>query len=128
MGRPLPREQDPCSYCGKKGHGRSAPARLRRKECPAYGTVCGHCRKDHHFESVCRAKVKVRVDTTNESAVFDALCELTIQHNLASVPLGHHVYDQQSNRWLGRSSKPEPFVRLSVNIEKNTLDFNSPFH
>ena len=45
-------------------------------------------------------KVKVRVDTTNEGAVFDALCELTIQHHLASVPLGHHVYDRQSNKWL----------------------------
>jgi len=29
--RPLPKEQDPCSYCGKKGYGRSAPAHLRRK-------------------------------------------------------------------------------------------------
>jgi len=120
--RPLPKEKDPCSYCGKKGHGRSVFARLRRKECPAYRTVCCHCRKDHHFESVCRAKVKVRVDTTNESAVFDALCELTIQRNLPSVPLGHHVYYQQSNRWLGRSSKPPPFVRLSVSIEKEDYE------
>ena len=74
------------------------------------------------IESVCRAKVKVRVNTTNENAVFDALCELTTQHNLASVPLGHHVYDQRSNRWLGRSSKPQPFVRLSVSIEKEDYE------
>jgi len=87
--RPLPKEKDPCSYCGKTGHGRSAPACLKCKECLAYGTVCGHCRKDHHFESVCRAKV--RVDTTNQGAVFGALCELTTQHNLASVPLRNHI-------------------------------------
>jgi len=62
------------------------------------------------------------VDTTNESAVFDALCELTIQRNLASLPLGHHVYDQQSNRWLGRSSKPQPFVSISVSIEKEDYE------
>jgi len=59
---------------------------------------------------------------TNESAVFDALLELTIQYNLASVPLGHHVYDQRSNRWLGRSSYHQPFVRLSVSIEKKDYE------
>ena len=40
--RPLPREQDLCSYCGKKGHGKSASTCLRHKECPAYGAVCGY--------------------------------------------------------------------------------------
>jgi len=72
---------------------------------PSIWTVCGHYRKDHHFESVCRVKV---VDTANESAIF----------NLASVLLGHNVYGQRSNRWVGCSSKPQPFVRLSVSIEK----------
>jgi len=47
---------------------------------------------------------------------------LTIQRNLASVPLGHHVYEQQLNRWLGHLSKPQPFVRLSVNIEKEDYE------
>ena len=55
---PLLKDQDPCSYCGKRGHGKNAPARLRCKGCPAYGTVCSHCGKDHHFERVCRGKVK----------------------------------------------------------------------
>ena len=48
-----------CSYCGKKGHGKSAPARIRKKECPAYDNKCGHCSRDHHFESVCRSKDKI---------------------------------------------------------------------
>ena len=26
-----------CSYCGRKGHGKNAPWRVWRKECPAYG-------------------------------------------------------------------------------------------
>ena len=35
--------QEPCSYCGKKGHGRSAPGHIRRRQCPAYGHKCQLC-------------------------------------------------------------------------------------
>ena len=28
---------DPCHYCGKHGHGKNSPARVRKLECPAYG-------------------------------------------------------------------------------------------
>ena len=117
---PLSKEQDPCSYCGKRGHSKNAPARLRRKECPAYGTVCGHCNKDHHFESVCRGRTKAKSSRTSkqESAVFDTLCELTVQHNMASVSLDHHVYDHSSDEWLRRSSRSQLFVRLSVEVQK----------
>ena len=112
--------QDPCSYCGRRGHGRSAPTRLRSKECPAYGTVCGNCKKDHHFESVCRGRAKTKSSriSEQESAVFDTLCELTIQCNMASVSLDHHVYDQASDKWLRHPSKSQPFVRLSMAVQK----------
>jgi len=30
-------QSETCSYCGRKGHGKSAPSRVRRRECPAYG-------------------------------------------------------------------------------------------
>ena len=33
----------PCSYCGKPGHGKGAPAQILRKECPAYGHRCQLC-------------------------------------------------------------------------------------
>jgi len=45
-----------CGYCDKRGHGKSAPGRIRIKECPAYGHKCAHCHRDHHFESVCAAR------------------------------------------------------------------------
>ena len=32
--------QDVCSYCGKKGHGKTAPGCLRRRQCPAYAHRC----------------------------------------------------------------------------------------
>ena len=41
-----------CSYCGRKGHGKNAPWRVRRKECPAYGQQCSRCGRDLHFEQV----------------------------------------------------------------------------
>ena len=43
-----PKNQDTCTYCGARGHGRNPPTRVRRNECPAYGTKCNHCGKDHH--------------------------------------------------------------------------------
>ena len=121
---PPSKDQDSCSYCGKRGHGKNAPTRLRRKECPAYGTVCSHCNKDHHFESVCRGKVKNKSNKTSEqeNPIFDTLCELTIQRNVASIPLDHHVHDQLSGRWLKRLSKSQPFTRLSIEIQKEDYE------
>ena len=41
---PLPAQQDDrCGYCGKSGHGRSAPPSVRRKLCPAFQHTCTHC-------------------------------------------------------------------------------------
>ena len=78
--KPPLKEQDTCSYCGKRGHGKNASFRVRQRECPAYRTTCGHCNKDHHFECVCRGKSRTKVDkvSEHENAIFDALCELTI--------------------------------------------------
>ena len=30
-------DQDSCTYCGTKGHGKNAPTRTMRSECPAFG-------------------------------------------------------------------------------------------
>ena len=108
----------------KRGHGKNAPTRLRPKECPVYGTVCSHCNKDHHFESVCRGKVKNKSNNTSqqENPIFDTLCELTIQRNVASIPLDHHVYNQLSGRRLKRPSKSQPFTRLSTEIQKEDYE------
>ena len=48
------KDQNTCTYCGTKRHGRSPPTRTRRNECPAFGTKCNHCDKYHHFEKMCR--------------------------------------------------------------------------
>lgn len=132
-------DTEPCSYCNKRGHGKHSTARIRRTQCPAYGHQCEQCKRDHHFEAVCRSKDYPRrparyqpartVD--HENAVFDALCTLfdqpsdevdsdtsdevsTVSRGSHSVPLDHHVYDTLSDTWIRRSSKPQPFINVTV--------------
>ena len=84
---PLPAQQDDrCGYCGKSGHGRSAPPSVRRKLCPAFQHTCTHCGKLSHFDDLCRGKdrskhtrsaktpTKHRTADDCEGAVFDTLC------------------------------------------------------
>jgi hypothetical protein len=115
-----PDKGDPCIYCGEKGHGKSLPIRIRRKECPAYGHKCTLCNKDNHFENVCRSKDKPKADkpptekTDNEGAIFESLCTVS---NVTSTPtkkmleLDHHLFDHLSNTWIKRNSKPQPFIK-----------------
>ena len=37
---PYVKDDDSCTYCGSKGHGKSASARIRRSDCPAFGVRC----------------------------------------------------------------------------------------
>ena len=73
------KDQPTCTYCGSKGHGRNPPTRVRRTECPAFGTTCNHCGKDHHFEKMCRSKRDAGSSDSavNGDAIFDTLCGLT---------------------------------------------------
>ena len=48
--------QNQCHYCGKHGHGKNSPARVRKLECPAYEKHCDHCGHANHFGAVCQAK------------------------------------------------------------------------
>ena len=42
-----------CSGCGSADHGtRGTPP--RHTHCPAWGKQCSHCKRDNHFEAVCR--------------------------------------------------------------------------
>ena len=121
---PPPKDQDTCTYCGTRGHGRNPPTRVRRNECPAYGTKCNRCDKDHHFEKVCRSKHVTRPEKNaeHEDAVFDALCEITSTDSTESTTLDHHVFDKFTKEWLRRQSKPQPYIRLRASIRRE--DYN----
>lgn len=116
-----------CSYCGKRGHGRSAPARIRKTECSAYGHICELCNRNHHLEHLCRSKDKPKLSdnkTFSGSAVFNALCSMqTDEHCTVSdsgieraISIDHHVYDELSDTWAKQRSRPQPFVNVTARV------------
>ncbi|XP_071478837.1 uncharacterized protein [Diadema antillarum] len=124
--------QELCAYCGKKGHGRSAPTRVRKSQCPAYGHKCGHCDKFHHVEDVCRSKGKPKVPQSpslgeQEGAIFDALCTIRDVGHPPGLPIDHHVYDDISKAWHRKRSKPQPYLNVTVQAvpgDYQALGFN----
>ena len=121
---PPPKDQDTCTYCGTRGHGKKPPTRVRRTECPAFGTKCNRCDKDHHFEMMCKSKHGVRPakDTGHEDAIFDTLCEITSADSTKSTTLDHHIFDKFTKEWLRRQSKPQPYIRLQMSIRREDYD------
>ena len=113
---PPPKDQPTCTYCGIRGHGKNPPTRVRRTECPAFGTTCNHCGRDHHFERVCRGK-RDSNSTSRGDAVFDALCELTPAENTKAVTLNHHIFDKPMQEWLRQRSEPQPYIRLKMSVD-----------
>ena len=104
------KEQDTCTYCGTRGHGQNPPTRIRRKECPAFGTKCSYCDKDHHFEKMCRDKqgAQSAISAKHEDALTDVLCEVTSMASIKRTSLTHHVFDKLTKQWLKRRSKSQP--------------------
>lgn len=109
-----------CGYCGEKGHGRSAPFRIRKTECPAYNHTCQYCKLQHHLEKAChnkeRSKAKPqRTDSGEcEGAVFNALCaatEIGHERGRRSIILD---YNNICDRWTQQASQPQPFIKLDI--------------
>ena len=115
-------DQEPCTYCGQKGHGRSAPTKVRRKQCPAFGTSCSHCNRSHHYGKMCRRKNDPKEEGEHESSIFDTLCEVTSCGGTGRIALGHHVFDQSTDQWHKRQSKAQPFVRLSMSTHREDYE------
>ena len=119
---------EPCTYCGRRGHGRNAPPKVRKTDCPAYGAICDHCNRPNHFETVCRSKTKPRNQQPNpsgsshgeaEGAIFDALCTATslAQARVSNIiSLDHHLYNHLNDRWVRKASKPQPFITLTATV------------
>ena len=132
--------QDTCTYCGTKGHGQNSPTRIRRKECPAFGTKCDYCGKDHHLQKVCRAKQhpKSAKNTEHEDVISDVLCEVTstdapawliksikrtwLTKSIKRTSLAHHVFDNVTKEWLRRRSKSQPYIQLQMSTQRE--DYN----
>ena len=113
-----------CKYCGEKGHGKNPSWRIRRMECPAYGKRCGSCGRDNHIDRVCLGR-KPTANSTNanvyeeQTAAFVALCTISgpgTADGERTLNLDHHIYDNLCDRWLRRSSQPQPFLDLDLSI------------
>ncbi|ELT94685.1 hypothetical protein CAPTEDRAFT_187725 [Capitella teleta] len=126
---------EPCGYCGRIGHGKRSPAKLRKQQCPAYGHRCQKCNIEHHYESVCRRSQKPdgpsqaektlsSSDTQRESAVFVALCSISSTPMAALVSLDHHIYDHLRNTWINCRSKPQPYISLTKMHAANNQGIN----
>lgn len=116
---------DPCSYCGKRGHGKNSPAQIRKEHCSAFNTTCRHCKKMNHFEAVCRQKLKVKSSPdapqqVSENNMFESFCCLsntTEQGNpVYEIALDHHLYDNLQERWFRSQSHPQPLVTLDATV------------
>ena len=117
----LSKDQPTCTYCGTKGHGRNSPTRIRRNECPAFGTKCNHCDKYHHVEKMCRS-AKLAKSTEHEDAISDTLCEVTSTDCTKTTALAHHIFDKVTKVWSRRRSKSQPYIRLRMSIRREDYD------
>ena len=51
--------------------------------------------------------------------MFDSLCvvnNINRRRDQRFIALDHHLYDQLSNSWLNQSSKPQPYMKLGVDV------------
>ena len=120
-----------CTYCGKTGHGRKAPPRIRRPACSAFGHTCEKCNVRNHFASKCRGGRRPENTRTSEATdgaentVYNELCIIQ-EHPSAttsySVSLDHHVHNNLTDTWLKRPSMPQPTITLSVSINKEDYE------
>ena len=117
-----PDRNERCSYCGKQGHGKHLPGRLRKTQCTAYNHQCLHCKNLHHFENLCRNKSrsKVKQDSVEENALFESdatysmLCAASTVDQPKKINLSHHLFNNITACWERQSSRPQPFIKLDI--------------
>jgi len=117
-------KSDPCTYCGKRGHGKSSPVHIRKQHCSAYDTTCEFCKKLHHFDNVCRSKQKQKnipgtTPRSSEAGIFDSLCytsHLLEASSAYQLSLDHHLYDNLQRHWFKSPSHSQPFITLKATV------------
>ena len=95
--------------------------RIRRKECPAFGTKCNHCDKDHHFERMCRSRHGTK-PVEREDTISDSLCQATSTDNTKRARMDHHVFDKLTKAWLRRRSRSQLYIRLQATVQWEDYD------
>ena len=88
----------------------------------AYGTTCSKCGKEHHTSKVCRGERRIE-PTQADTIHVSNLCNLSCTPNDA---LDHYIYDGATGHWVQRKSKPQPYVSLFAEVNKDTWGANWP--
>lgn len=76
--------------------------RIRRKECPAFGTKCNYCNKDHHFKKMCQNKQSA-ASAKHEDVLTNVLCDVPSTDSTKHISLTHHVFDKFRKKWRSKS-------------------------
>ena len=68
-----------------------------------------------------KSKPAITTHNTNDcvGAVFDAMCSISSdsqQRNNRILAIDHHLYDNLSDTWIRKPSKPQPFVNHAIRI------------
>ena len=124
--------KEKCSYCGKPGHQRHAPASLRKEKCPAFGTKCSKCDRDNHWAAVCKSAKNPRStpkNTNNEvseentakseslTAQFHEIQILEMQlhknRSVKAIIMPHMAY-QEVEGWIKKSPESHPILPVTV--------------
>ena len=108
-----------CSYCGEKGHGRSAPTRVRRTTCPAFTKDCKNCGKPHHIAKMCRGE-PAQADRQLQDAIFTETCAIS---NRNTKFLGNHTLAPQATSWKLGQAKTPPYA--TVDIQAHHVDYTA---
>ncbi|XP_078524407.1 uncharacterized protein LOC144797600 [Lissotriton helveticus] len=73
-------------------------------QCPAMGHTCGHCGKENHYQSVCRAKTAPGTHSGKAGSKPRKQDEISGKHTQAQKSTDNHV--QKQKPWPSRSSSP----------------------
>lgn len=118
--------EDICTYCGRRGHGKKAPFKVRRSSCPAFNHTCERCNIRHHFASSCRGEHLPGKNRTSEATdivenmPLSELCTIQDQGTSnCSISLDHHVHDNLTDTWRKCPSMSQPIITLSVSINND---------
>ena len=121
--KPQSPRDEPCAYCGTRGHGKNAPTRTRRVECPAFGTTCDSCGRNHHFEKVCRSKpAKGSSLTDTGGAILHGICAMEASSHKDQVTLDHHIFNKKTGRWSMAQSQPQPYIRVKASTSRQDYE------
>lgn len=127
----------PCTFCGKKGHGKYSQIAIRKIDCPAFGHSCKICQKTNHYESMCHSRGNSAQSSlshpppanseniSEEHASFNLMCSITSNWNnqIQAIAIDHHLYDNLSRTWVQRQSQSQPFVTIQTFI--NADDYSA---